>query len=82
MDTEVLSMRKLKNKSVGDNSGIMVWSSKKETSDVRVKDVDVSDTDTDSDSVESYEEQVPNNTKGSTARSSTFDGSCFWQSMA
>ena len=46
-----------------------------EISDVKVaeiKDVNVSDTDTDSDSVESYEEQVQNNTKGSTARSDTF----------
>ena len=45
-------------------------------SDVKVaevKDVDVSDTDTDSDSVESYEEPVPNSTKGSTARSDTFE---------
>ena len=33
-----------------------------------VKDVDVNDIDTDSDSVESYEEQVPNSTKGSTAK--------------
>ena len=44
-------------------------------SDVKVaevKDVDVNDTDTDSDSVESYEEQVPNSTKRSTARSDTF----------
>ena len=32
-----------------------------------VKDVDVSDIDTDSDSVESYEEQIPSSTKGSTA---------------
>ena len=41
--------------------------------EAEVKDVDVSDIDTDSDSVESYEEQVPNSTKGSTARSDTFE---------
>ena len=39
----------------------------------KVKDVDVSDIDTDSDSVKSYEEQVLNSTKGSTARSDTFE---------
>ena len=36
-------------------------------------DDDVSDTDTDSDYVESYEKQVPNNIKESTARSDTFE---------
>ena len=52
--------------------------SKEETSNVKVIEVkesddDVSDSDTDSDSVESYEEQVPNSTKRSTARSDTFE---------
>ena len=67
MDTEVeLSLRKLKSKLASDNSGFTVQLSKEEISDEKVaevKDVDVSDTDTDSDSVESYEEQVPNNIK-------------------
>ena len=76
MDTEVeLSMRK--NNAADDNSEMMVTPSNDEASGVKVtevKDVDVSDSDTDSDSVESYEEQVPkNNTKGSTARSDTFE---------
>ena len=40
----------------------------------RLGTLDVSDTYTDSDYVESQEEQVPkNNTKGSTARSDTFE---------
>ena len=73
MDTEVeLSMRKPEYVSRWQqwDDGI---SSEEETSDVRVKDVDVSDTDTDSDSVESFAELVSNSTKGSTARSDTFE---------
>ena len=74
MDTEVeLSMRK--SKSANDSSEMMVKPSEDKMSDMKVTEVkdDVSDTDTDSDYVESYEEQVPNSTKGSTARSDTFE---------
>ena len=71
MDTEVeLSMRK--SKSADDNSEMMVKAPEDEVSVTEVKN-DVSDTDTDSDYAESYEEQVPNNTKESTARSDAFE---------
>ena len=79
MDTEVeLSLSKLKSKdSTCDNSKMMVKPSTEETLDVKVtdiEDVNVSDIDTVSDSIGSYEEEVPNSTKGSSsAKSDTFE---------
>ena len=74
MDTEVeLSLRKLKSKKSDDNNETMVKPSTQETPGVKVsevKDIDGSDTDTDSDG---YEEQVSKSTKGSNAKSDTFE---------